>query len=143
LKGPIQSVEVTYILHSTEDPERVSSAVLGLLGTTRVPEFEHLEGHFGNAIIRARLHLEGAEAGEAIAKVVSGMPQSLRTEIIKGIASFLDEHSALYIRLDKQRLISGAAVLGSGDSVRIKVKPRIFLLKGGAARFYADLLGGR
>jgi RNA binding exosome subunit len=143
LKGPIQSVEVTFILHATEDSDRVVSAVLRLLGTTRVPEFEHLEGHFGNVIIRARLHLEGAEAGEAFANVVSVMPQSVRVEIIKGMASFMDEHSALFIRLDKQLLISGSVQLGFGDSVRIRVKPRIFLLKGGAARFYTELLGGR
>jgi RNA binding exosome subunit len=143
LKGPVQSVEITYILHATEDSDRVSSAILRLLGTTNLPEVEHLEGHFGNAIVRARLHLVGSEAGEAFAKLVSTMPQTLREEIIEGLASFLDEHSALFLRLDKQRLISGSVELGSGDSVRIKVKPRIFLMEGGAARFYTELIGGR
>jgi RNA binding exosome subunit len=142
LKGPIQSVEVTYLVHATEDQEKVEEAVGRLLGVTTRPAVERLEGHFGNEILAARLHLTGEEAAKAVQRVIAELSKDLRAELIEKIGEFLDEHSALFLRLDKQRLVSGVLALGSGDSVRLKVKPRLFLVKGGAAEFYAELIGG-
>jgi RNA binding exosome subunit len=143
MKSPIQSVEVTYLVHATEDAAKVSSAVAGLLGVPVDPEVESLEGHFGNKIEKARVHLTGEEAGRAFASIISRMPAALKREIVADIGGFLDEHSALFLRFDKQQLVSGELTLASGDPVRVKVKPRIFLVKGGAAGFYTQLIGGR
>jgi RNA binding exosome subunit len=142
LKGPIQSVEVTYLVHATEDQKKVEDAVGRLLGATTRPVVERLEGHFGNEILAARLHLTGEEAAKAVHRVFAALPKDLREVLVADIGEFLDEHSAFFLRLDKQRLVSGVLALGSGDSVRLKVKPRLFLVKGGAAEFYAELIGG-
>lgn len=142
MKGPIQSVEVTYLIHATEDPKKLGAAVGRLLAVDSEPELEHLEGHFGNEITKARLHLTGEDAAKALENTIAMMPRSMKKEVSDHIASFLDEHSALFLRLDKQRLVSGTLALGSGDSVRVKVKPRIFLLRGGAPQFYSQLIGG-
>lgn len=141
MKGPIQSVEVSYLLHATEDPGKVEAAVRDVLGVKAGPENESLEGHFGNEIVRARFHLTGEDAEAAFKGVVSRMPDGMKREIAADISAFLDEHSAFFLRLDKQRLVAGSLALSSGDSVRMKVKPRIFLLKGGARQFYLGLLG--
>ncbi|MDE1853111.1 MAG: hypothetical protein KGI38_05095 [Thaumarchaeota archaeon] len=141
MKGPIQSVEVSYLLHQTEDPVKVQAAVGDLLGVKSGPETESLEGHFGNEIVRARFHLTGEDAEAAFKGLVSRMPGGMKKEIAAGISAFLDEHSAFFLRLDKQRLVGGSLALSGGDSVRIKVKPRIFMLKGGARQFYLGLLG--
>lgn len=74
--------------------------------------------------------------------VVARLPKDLKAVLVANIGAFLDEHSAFFLRLDKQRLVAGTLALGSGDSVRLKVKPRQFLLKRGAAEFYASLIGG-
>jgi RNA binding exosome subunit len=142
MRSPIQSVEVTYLLHATEDPTKVADAVSGLLGVRTEPEEEVLEGHFGNRIEKIRLHLTGEEAGAAFASLVSKMPPGIKRELVGDLQKFLDEHSALFLRFDKQLLISGGFALASGDPVRIKVKPRIFMMKGGAASFYEHLIGG-
>jgi RNA binding exosome subunit len=142
LKGPIQSVEATYLVHATEDAEKVGGAVAKLLGAASEPVVESLEGHFGNRILRGRLHLTGEEAARAFESLVALMPQGMRDEVVADIGPYLDEHSALFLRLDKQKLVSGSVALGTGDAVRLKVKPRVFQLKGGAPRFYAQLIGG-
>ncbi len=143
MKGKIQSVEVSYLVHATEDPMKVEVAVAGLLGTEFEPVLERLEGHFGNQILKARLHLTGDEAGRAFDNLATRLPQGVRTEVIARLASLLDEHSALFLRFDKQSLVSGSVVLGSADAVRVKVKPRSFMMKGDAAAFYLGLFGGR
>ena len=140
MRGPIQSVEVSYFLHATEDHARVNSAVLQLTAAGAAPEFEEVEGHYGNKIVRARLHLTGDGAAKAIRRIVAGLSDQLKEELSREIEAHLDEHSALFLRLDKQRLFSGSLAMGSGDSVRVKVKPRAFLIRGGAPQFYSKLL---
>jgi len=142
MKGPIQSVEVTYLVHATEDPDTLRRAVSALLGSSAEPEVEQLEGHFGNTIVKVRLHLTGDEASDAFRSVLQTIPSGLKREILSDIASFLDEHSAFFLRLDKQRLVAGSPALGSGDAVRLKVKPRLFLVKGSAPKFYEQLIEG-
>ena len=142
MKGPIQSVEVTYLVHATEDPEKVRRVVSTLLRSSAEPEMEQLEGHFGNKIVRARLHLTGDEASSAVRNVLKSIPSGLKAEIISDLTSFIDEHSAFFLRLDKQRLVAGSTALGSGDAVRLKVKPRLFLVMGSAPKFYEQLIEG-
>ncbi len=65
-----------------------------------------------------------------------------RKAILADLRSGLDEHNALYIRLSKQVLVmNGAAVLASSDPIRVRVKPRSFLVKGDPAAFYERLFG--
>jgi len=142
MKGPIQSVEVTYLVHATEDPDKIWRAVSALLSSSTEPETEELEGYFGNSIVRVRLHLTGDEASSAFQSVQKSFPSGLKSEILSDLTSFLDEHGAFFLRLDKQRLVAGSAALGSADSVRLKVKPRLFLVKGSAPKFYEQLIEG-
>ncbi len=142
MKGPIQSVELSYLLHATEDPEKVRTAVAGLLSAVVHAETEEMEGHFGNKIARVRYHLTGSEAGTAVANLAALMPAPMKAEVSARLREMIDEHSALFLRLDKQRLVLGILEEGSLDPVRIKVKPRTFLLKGSAREFYARLLLG-
>jgi RNA binding exosome subunit len=143
VKSPVQSVEVTYLVHATEDAGKIEGAVARLLGQSETPETESLMGHFGNVIIRARLHLTGARAGAAFEHILASMPRETADGIASDIAPYLDEHAALYLRLDKQRLVSGIVSIGPGDPVRVKIKPRAFTMKGGAAEFYLGFFGRR
>jgi len=142
LKGPIQSVEVSYIVHATEDPQTLARAVSTLLSVDARPEEERMEGHFGNAITRVRYHLTGKDAARALGSIVTHLPAPTKDRLERDIGELVDEHSALYLRFDKQRLVTGTLEEGTGDSVRIKVKPRGFLLRGGAKEFYSKFLFG-
>jgi RNA binding exosome subunit len=142
LKGPIQSIEVSYIVHATEDAQTLAKAVSTLLSVDTTPEEEQMEGHFGNAITRVRYHLTGEEAAAALGSIVARLPTPTKDKLERGIGELMDEHSALYLRFDKQRLVAGTLEEGTGDPVRIKVKPRGFLLRGGAKEFYSKILFG-
>jgi RNA binding exosome subunit len=135
-------VEVTYFVHATEDAERLERALAGFLGRGGAPSLDRLEGHFGNEILRAKLHLTGDEAEGAFGSMVSRIPEGVLKEVMADLPAHLDEHSALFLRFDKQSLVRGSVALGSTDPVRVKVKPRGFVMKGGAAGFYRRLMGG-
>jgi RNA binding exosome subunit len=140
LKGPVQSVEVSYLVHATEDPRKISSAVESILGPVGEPKTDEMEGHFGNKIIRVSHHITGGDAGRALASLTSSMNPGLKQRLKSEVGQHLDEHSAFYLRLDKQRLVEGKLELTEADPVRIKAKPRLYMVKGGAASLYAGLL---
>ena len=89
------------------------------------------------------MHLTGEEAQKAFETLVGRIPESVRQELLGDLPSLIDEHSALFLRFDKQSLVSGSVVMGSSDAVRVKVKPRAFMMRGGVSRFFEGLLGGR
>ena len=142
MKGPIQSIEVSYIVHATEDPQTLAKAVSTILSVDAAPEVEQMEGHFGNAITRVRYHLTGEDAAAALGSIAAHLPAQTKDRLKRGIGELIDEHSALYLRFDKQRLVAGALEEGTGDPVRVRVKPRVFLLRGGAEEFYSKILFG-
>ncbi|MDG6989098.1 MAG: hypothetical protein JRN21_07205 [Nitrososphaerota archaeon] len=142
MKGSIQSLHVACFTHETEDEGRVAEALAWLVGPGTIPEVEELEGHFGNAIRRVELKLTGKEAEAGFRQAVSRMPRTVVEEIAGEIPSCMDEHGALFVRLDKQQLVLGRVALGSADPVRLKVKPRGDIIRGGAREFYLRLLRG-
>jgi RNA binding exosome subunit len=139
LKGPLRSLEITYLVHATEDPEKLEGAVGSLLSAEAPSQTEEMEGHYGNKIARVRVHITGQGAQDAFRRMVSGLGRGERDEILGSLASHMDEHSALFIRFDKQSLARGTLTLGSSDPVRVKVKPAPFLLGRDAPGFYARL----
>jgi RNA binding exosome subunit len=142
LRGPVQSVEVSYLVHATEDSERLGEAIQLALGITSSPEEQELEGHFGNTIIRARHHLTGDSAASVLTSLVASLTAPARKEALLKLEESIDKHGILYLRLDKQSFLAGALVLSDGDAVRVRVKPRLFTLKGSAREFFRSALGG-
>lgn len=143
MKAPIQSVEISFFAHATEDQQKILKAVERAIGRQAEPELERLEGHFGNEITKVRIHLVGEGASTAFGSLVSKMGAGLAREVAANVGEYTDEHSALFLRFEKQALVGGALQLGSSDPVRVKVKPRAYLLRGGAPAFYRGvLLGG-
>ena len=140
MKSRIQSVEVNYFVPATEDPGRLEKALAGLLGKEVPLEAEPMEGHFGNEITRMRAHVTGAEAEAALRRVFSMMPRGLGLEVAASLGSLVDEHSSLFLRFDKQLLVQGKLAPGSGDPVRVKVKPRLYQMGSAAPEFYRRLL---
>ena len=141
MKSLIQSVEVSYFVHATEDGARVGRAVASLLGLETEPTSEVAEGHFGNPILLAKVHLTGEEAESAVKAVFSKMTADAKETLKRGLAEHIDEHSALYLRLDKQKLLAGQVALSDSDPVRVRVKPRLYAVRGSSAQLYRGLLG--
>jgi RNA binding exosome subunit len=140
MKGQIRSVEVSYIVHATEDEERIENAVKKILDIEENPRVDVLEGHFGNRILRVIFHLTGESAYKTFRKIFDSMPEILKKYITDRINIYLDEHRSLYLRFDKQSIIQGRIELSESDSVRIKIKPRLYLVKGTEGDFYRRLI---
>ena len=142
MKSAIQSLEVSCLLHETEDMEKVNSVVAGLVGSDVTPEVEEMTGHFGNRIRRVSFQLHGIEATKSFQGIVERLPQGSRADLAKNVGQYLDEHSSLFLRFDKQRLVRGEVEIGTNDSVRIKVKPRAYQIRGRADEFFVSILMG-
>ena len=139
MKGPIQSVEADCFVHATEDLDRVEGAVGAALSYSGAPEKEELEGHFGNKIVLLKIHLTGQDAARALSALAAKMTHEQKVSSLE-VGGPIDQHSALFLRFDKQALVAGRVVPGSGDSLRVKVKPRGFV-KGRERELYSRLLG--
>ncbi len=143
MSSAVQSLEVSFFVHMTEDEEKIKRALASLLGGELQEQREEAEGHFGNKIVWVRYHATGNEAESALRAIVSHMDASERRTVLGELGTVLDEHGALYIRLSKQvLLIKGSASLSSSDPIRIKVKPRSYMVRGDPAGLYARLLEG-
>jgi RNA binding exosome subunit len=142
MPSELQSLEISYFIQATEDEAKVRKAVAALVGGDLPEERQEAEGHHGNQIVWIRHHLTGEEAAAGLKGIVSHLGADEKRTILEDLASGLDEHNALFVRLSKQVLVmKGTAVLASSDPVRVKVKPRSYLLKSDPADFYARLLG--
>ena len=142
MKGAIQSVHVSYFVHLTEDPDRLTAAVLDILGTSAAPDSEELLGHHGNRILRVTFALDGEEASSALRALASRLDPEARAKLLDELQDLIDEHSALHFRLDKQSVFGGRVKLGGKETIKVKVKPRLFLIKGGAPSLYRGLFEG-
>ena len=141
MKRPIRSLEVTYHLHATEDPEKVALAVAATMTAGAASQEDEMEGHYGNTITAVRIHLVGDEAWKAFERILTRLTPERKEHLVHNLNSYVDEHSVLYLRFDKQGLFKGSLALDSPDPVRVKVRPRPFLPMQDTAAFYAKLLG--
>jgi RNA binding exosome subunit len=139
----IQSLEVSCFVQATEDEGKLPESVARALGTVTPPGEEVLEGHFGNAIVSLVWKLTGEEAWGSFVSLMALLGADGRRELARELPAHLDEHGALYIRLNKQTMVQGVASLSSSDPIRVRVKPRSFMMNGPPARFYEAILGGK
>jgi RNA-binding protein len=137
----IQSVEVSCFLHATEDEAKVRNAVVNALGVEEGPSEETLEGHFGNPILHLVWHATGDAAWTVFRRLVEFIGESGKKEVLGALEGNTDEHGTLYLRLDKQALVRGTALFSSSEPVRVRVKPRRFMMRGSPEQFYRMLMG--
>jgi RNA binding exosome subunit len=138
----IQALEVTCFVQATEDPVKLRGAIEGGLDIQQLPEEEVLEGHFGNGIVRLRWHLTGDEAWRSFHTLMTLLGRDGRNQLLGDLEACLDEHGAMYVRLSKQSMMGGMAEFSSSDPIRIKVKPRSFMMGGPPAQFYERVVEG-
>jgi RNA binding exosome subunit len=140
-KSEVDSVEVSFFLHATEDRQRVVETVKGRLGMGVEPTYQEMEGHFGNRITRVSFEVKKEDAQRVFEAVSRLLLKAGGSELKANLGEFLDERGSLYLRLDKQEFMRGSYAFGSGDPVRIKVRPRAFAARGDPVGFYRRLMG--
>lgn len=135
------SVTISFLIHSTEDVQSLVGLVSKKL---QIPENEfeirQLEGHYGNSLHYASAHVTGNSADVVSTFIFSSLDEKSKKSLAMNLDSSLDEHDALYLRLDRQ-LLNRWLTLGSEEPIRIKFKPNN--RRGGRKAVreqYADLL---
>ncbi|MHB8568275.1 MAG: RNA-binding domain-containing protein [Nitrososphaerales archaeon] len=119
------SVTIMYLIHATEDSDRLEKAVCAIFGIeTSDIASEKLGGYYGNELLMARAHIVGKRASEIVSRIADRLTESTRKEITARISSSMDEHDALYLRFDRQKILEGLSD-SDDEPIRIKIKPKI------------------
>ncbi|HDI46336.1 MAG TPA: exosome protein [Candidatus Methanomethylia archaeon] len=128
----IYRAQLETIIHATESPEKVKTAVLNLLP----PELRErvcweetpLEGHYGNPITLLKAGFSGEDSRKLMKWLAEKLGQ-LDKELLKGkLDLHYDRAGILYLRFNKQQAYLGKVELSEGEDV-IKARFSISLPK--------------
>ena len=118
------SVTISFFIHSTEDTERLIDEVSqGLALETSDMSRDELEAHNGNQLIFAKAHLTGNRANVVVETISKRLSASARRQLLDVLENSMDEHDALFLRLDRQ-LIAKELDFGEEEPIRVKIKPK-------------------
>lgn len=121
-------VSVSAIVHATESEARVLGALAGTLGVDAgAAERLAAQGHFGNRIVTVSAAMAGAGAQAAMRAVRDALAWPSREAAVADARRRI-RGGVLGVRLDKQELVRGRAILGGmpggGGDVVVQVGVR-------------------
>ena len=123
---PVQHLEITTFVHSTEDKVKVVKAVSNLFPEDiEVPPYEEvkLAGVFGDQLSILKWVITNRRpATEVVNKVIKEMASIDHMELLESLDSRIDENKNMYIRLDKQKAFSRVMKIEKHDPVRLKAR---------------------
>jgi len=129
LERVVQRVEMTVLVHATEDESKVRKAIMNLLPPgIDPPAFEaiKLQGYYGDPITTLKLNVKHRRpATELLEHIVKRLSSLDLQTLLDELPQRIDESKNLYIRLDKQKAYTGKAVLETHDSIRVKARLRL------------------
>lgn len=113
-------MRISVIVHATEDASRIAES-LSLLGAAPDSlETVQSEGHYRNVITTISASLYRNEARRALKAFGAALSDADAARIRETLPSRTDG-SALYVRLDKQEMVSGRVRLDDSGAVRIRI----------------------
>lgn len=124
MAAPQVKVTVSVISHATERQEAIVGAIETLGIESESTKRTNTSGHFGNPIVMLEAHLSGRKAKDALKSLGAALKwdkSDARNEITECISD-----STLYVRLDKQELVSGKIVRSTEGAVRVRVSVPLF-----------------
>jgi RNA binding exosome subunit len=122
----VTTLEISCLVHATEDHEKVMRAVRVLLPDRYVEEvrFSHdaLQGYYKNpiALYKARITDRRVISG-IVAKLTGELGPSDRRTLTTNFSRYVDRR-ILYLRFDKQDAYLGKLRLAHADPIRVKIR---------------------
>lgn len=113
-------LEARAYAHATEDLDRVVEAVRNVAPGGRIAVAK-ARGHHGNEIAVVTAEVEGCEASDALKYILNNLDE---IEFNIFINSININKNRLYIRINKQKALSGVLRLDEGDDV-VVVEARV------------------
>ena len=132
-------IRADVIVHATEDRSRIAGSLADLLGIRpEALESRNSEGHYRNAITTLGATLRKAGARNTLERL-RGALQGADLDRIFDTLEARTDGSTLYVRLDKQEMVSGRIRLNDAGTVRVRITVPVY---GGQTRdAFARLLG--
>ena len=123
---PVQHLEITTLVHATEDHVQVVNAVSNLYPEhIEMPPYEEAKftGVFGESIAMLRWVLKNRRpATETFNTVIMGLNSLDLHKVLESLGDRIDENKNMYLRVDKQKAAIGVIRLDNRDSIRIKAR---------------------
>jgi RNA binding exosome subunit len=119
------SITVTFLIHATEDAEALMRNIREELAIKEDEiSFDKIQGYFGNEIVSVKAHVIGPGTKSVANALFSQLSKSAREVLLSELEKSMDEHDALYIRIDRQTLRKGEIYLSDEEPIRVKLKPK-------------------
>ena len=124
---PISFIEVRVLAHSTENPDKVYTALTNILGKEIFDKVEfkkeNLQGHHGNPItlIKTRIYSK-SQARKILENIFLKLDKQNREQVLMEVKDRVDEDGNFYLRLDKQAAYLGKIKLFEVDPIHIQVR---------------------
>lgn len=129
MKGRIEWIKVSAVVHSTESREKVSQAIANLFPFDFEIQVSSARGHFGNPMEYLEVDLKkSAEIKAFWNNLLKLLGDELRT-LLETLEERIDAQNVLHIRIDKQEAFLGNFKLSNVDPIAIKVKLVVFPAK--------------
>jgi len=123
---PVQHLEISTLVHATEDHVKVAAAVSNLFPEDiEMPPYDEVNftGVFGESIDMLKWVLKNRRpATETFNKVIMGLNSIDLNRVQESLGERIDESKNMYLRLDKQKVALGVIRLENRDSIRIKAR---------------------
>ncbi len=134
-------VEVSVIIHATEDAARIHDAFDGMLGI--IPgdfSVQELSGHHENPIMVLNAEYTGGRAGRLVGRLVRAIQPGEMARIVDGLGERVSG-AGLHLRLGKQEFVLGRIAVRDGGSIRVRIYTPVYI-KSETAGTYTALLDG-
>lgn len=129
MKGRIEWIKVSAVVHSTESREKVSQAIANLFPFEFEIQVSKAEGHYGNPLEYLEVELRKSSEIKLFWKNLVNLLKDKREILLNTLEDRLDAQNVLHIRLDKQKAYLGEIDFSGVDPIAVKVKLVVFPAK--------------
>lgn len=129
MKGKIEWIKVSAVVHSTESREKVSQAIATLFPFEFEIQVSKASGHYGNPLEFLEVVLRKSSEIDLFWKNFIVLLKDKKEILLNTLEERLDAQNVLHIRLDKQKAYLGEIELSSVDPIAVKVKLVVYPAK--------------
>ena len=127
-RNEILYVELSFLVHATEDRDKVLTAAHNLLPPEHVEEVDisqkNLKGEYGNPIAIFETIIRDPEIADGLLRNVGSNLSPIDKEALLEDLELRLTKGNLYLRLDKQAAFKGKPELCLADPIRLRIKFR-------------------
>ncbi len=127
MSGLVSMIELQTLIHSTEDPSKVRTALLNVVCPSDRESIhissDRMVGYYKNPIRLLKVRIRDRQILKRTIEHLSSKLQAIEKERIASRLDLMSDRSKfLYLRLDKQMAYEENLRLGRHDPIRVRIK---------------------